>query len=431
MAAKLSPAKAAAAAKNAPATAAAKGSPAKAAAKGKAAPKASEATAATKAAPVTLLEVGTFVTFTGYKALGTMPKDEIVFKEGQVLYIAEIVDGEAGATYNCVLGDDVAAYLTEGEEGEFTGGEVSPHEVRELKGAQLEKAQEQFMPVVQIGLMGEYLEENGNDPVATAIALSENIQQSYFYLGGALAEVLRTGVYLKSNGGDYEGDEAFNDFCQENFGFKASKGRGLARVYQTYSRIPGFDPQMLENVGWSKAAIAERFIPTDDPETVEEILTIAAATTQRELANELTAKYSEGNKSVSGRPVSRGPTMVRRTMKFVLEENAADTVSLVLQAGMKQMGIADEATMLELICQQWAEGNLEAAKAKSSIAAKAKLAAKARAEQEAAEAAKAEAAAAKAAAKAEAAAAKAPAKAPASKPAAKAPAKPAPSGRKR
>jgi hypothetical protein len=352
---------------------AAKGKTTKATATKKKATKASEETAA-PSKPAEILEEGTFVAFTGYKSAQDMPKDEIIFKEGDTLYIVEVEEDEDGVAYGAINAEDLATFLESGLD-EIEGGQVSPSEVRPLKGGALVKAEDTFMPIRQVGKMEELLAEHDGSAVETAVALNEQIAENYFYLGGALAEVLRSGAYLKENGGDFSGDDAFHEFCQATFDFKGSKGRALARIYHTFSKIEGFEPSMIEGIGWSKAAIAERFVTEDN---LPAILETASTTTQRELALELSDKYAKDNTTTSGRAASRGPSIVRTTLKFTLEENAAETVTLAIQHGMKQTGVQDESLMLEMICSEWAEEHLETKSHKAAIAKKTKAAAAAR-----------------------------------------------------
>lgn len=360
--------------KTKPSTAAAKATPknlgSKAAPKGKTAAKASEKAAKPATKPAVILEVGTFVKFGGYRA--NVDKSEAIFKEGDILYIVEVDNDDTGVLYSAIPASEIAEYEQNGDDN-VTGGQVAPAEVTELKGSALEKARDTFMPVVMIGKLAELMEAN-DDPIQVAIELNQNIQQTYFWLGGALARVLQVGAHLKENGGDYTGEEAFNDFCQSEFGFKASKGRQLARVYLTFSQIPNFDPSKLDAVGWSKAAIAERFVTE---ENVEKILDIAETTGQRELAATLKEKFVKENVSPSGKAVSRA-TVQKSTLTFRLEEDAAETVKLALQQCKKQSGIEDDNLALERIMLEWANDHVEADTIKKKIASKAAKVAKTR-----------------------------------------------------
>lgn len=353
---------------------AAKAAPkAKAPAKGKA--KATKASAASK--PVAdLLEIGAFVKFKGYA--NEVSDDESVFVEGDVLYIAEVdTDGDV-TMYSCIPASEVSEFLENGDEN-VTGGQVAPSEVSEIKGGALDKAREQYMPISLVGRMEELLDEHKGDAVELADALHEDIQQSYFYMGGALAQVLKSGTYLTENGGDYEGDEAFNDFCQDHFGFKASKGRQLARIYSTFSALPDFDPEDLAGIGWSIAGKLEKYVT---PENVDEVLDAAKedGVTQRTVDAVMKEKFVDADgKSASGRSTSRGgDKLVMKSMSFRLSEDSADTVEIALQQCMKQNGIESMELALERICLEWGQEHIETKTAATNLQRKANKAAKAR-----------------------------------------------------
>lgn len=323
--------------------------------------------------PSKVLAVGTFAKFGGYRS--NMDEDEVVFAEGDVIYIVEVDDDDKdGILYSAIAAGDLAMYQEEGEEA-VNGGQVAPSEVSEIKGGALEKARATYVPVEALGRLAEMLEENDN-PIEVAIELNQSIQETYFWLGGALAKVLQGQLHLKENGGDHEGDEAFNDFCQAEFGFKASKGQQLARVYVTFSNLDGFDPTSLDAVGWSKAAIAERFVTE---ENMTEVLELAETTSQRELAHTLKVQYSsEDGATPSGKAASRGDAIIKKTLSYRLDEDSAEGVQLAITQCMKQNGIENEAIALERICVEWAQENVQAGTAQKRITAKATKAAKAR-----------------------------------------------------
>lgn len=332
--------------------------------------KATKAKAAPAPKVVDLPEAGAMLHFTGYRS--EMDADDIVFAEGDTLYMIEVDDeNEDGVLLTCIKADDVAEYLENGDEN-IEGGQVAPSEVKELKGTALDKARDAYMPIAMVGRMEEILDEAEGDAILAAVELNNGIQESYFYMGGALAQVLQQGTYLKENGGDYEGDEAWNDFCQAEFGFKSSKGRQLARIYVTFSALPDFDPASLSGIGWSIASKAEKYVTA---ENVDEVLETASedGVTQRNIDATLKEKFSQSNTTASGRQASRGgDKLVTKSLNFRLDEDSAESVELALQQCMKQNGLENEALALERICVEWAQEHVETKTAKQRIASKAR-----------------------------------------------------------
>lgn len=348
-----------------------------AAAKGKAKNTKAQKPAAPKAAAkpkkVAILENGAFAKFTGYQS--EMPKDEVIFNQDDLLIILASEETEDGVLYDAVKAEDYADFLE--DEDSVEGGQVAAGEISAIKGGALTAAKERFIPVPVVGKLADMLEEN-DDAVAVAVALNEEINESYFWMGGALAKVLQEGLHLKENGGDFEGEDAFNDFCQDNFGFKASKGRTLARIYSTYSALEGFDPNSLAGIGWSLAAKAEKYVTE---ENVDEVLDVVSSdgVNQRNADFELSQKFAKDGTSDSGRSTSRNSNApVTKTLTFRLEEVSAEVVEMALQQMMKQGDIASEALALEAICSEWAGEFAATQTTQKRIASKARAAAKGR-----------------------------------------------------
>jgi hypothetical protein len=349
----------------------------KAPAKKKTAPKATAKAATKPKVPDNVLAEGTFAKFNGYRA--DVSKDEAAFEEGQVIYIIGTDESDEGLLYNAIPADQVSTFQEDGEDA-VEGGQVAPSELTELKGGALDKAREAFMPIPLVGRMEEILAEADGDPIEAAVLLNNDIQEAYFYMGGALARALQEGKYLTENGGDYSGDEAWSDFCQAEFGFKGSKGRQLARIYSTFSALPDFDPEKLVGIGWSIANKAEKYVTA---ENVDEVLETAAGETQRTVDAVLQEKFSVAGVAASGRATSRGEKLVTKKFNFSLDEAAGETVELVLQQCMKQNGIDNMNFALERICTEWAQDHIEATSVAKRIQGKANKAAKARQAREA------------------------------------------------
>lgn len=337
----------------------------------KSAPKKAPAKKATKpkapTKPSEIYEDGSFLKFTGYRS--EMDKDDIVFKDGDTLYVVEVEDGASGILYTCINASDLGEFLENGDEN-VVGGQVAPSEVHAIKGGALEKIKEAYMPIVVMGKLADMLAEANGNAIEVAVELNQEIQETYFWLGGALAKVLQEGTYLTENGGEYSGDEAFNDFCQAEFGFKASKGRQLARIYQTFSSLEDFNPEQLAGIGWSIAAKIEKYVTEDN---VDEVLEAAAddGVTQRNVDAIMKERFVTENTTPSGRAASRGgDKLVTKTMNFRLAEDAAEAVELAIQQCMKQSGIADQNLALERICTEWAQDHVETETAKKRILAK-------------------------------------------------------------
>jgi hypothetical protein len=325
-----------------------------------------------------LFEDNSFARFTGYR--NDIDPSEVVFAEGEVVYIiGSEEDEEAGLMYTAIKAGDIPEFENSGTDN-VTGGQVAPSELAAITGRALEKVQAEFTPVPVYGKLEEMLSENDN-PIEVAIELNHQVQETYYWLGGALAMVLQRGAHLKENGGEFEGEEAWNDFCQSEFDFKGSKGHDLVRIYRVFSSIEGFDPSKIDTIGWSKAAIAANYVT---PENVDEVIELAETTSQRELRPVLKEKYvGEDGTTAAGKTASRGPSIKKVTLTFSLDEAVAEAVQLAITSAIKQKGIEGNektqyALALEAICVEWANEHIEAETKKKSIASKISKAQKAR-----------------------------------------------------
>lgn len=331
--------------------------------------------------PEKIFEDNTFVKFTGYR--NDVDPSEVVFQEGEVVYIIgheeDEEDEEAGLMYTAIKASDIPEYEASGTDN-VTGGEVSPSELSAITGRALEKVQAEFTPVPVYGRLEEMLAENDN-PIEVAIELNHQVQETYYWLGGALAMVMQSGAYLVEKGGEFSGEDAWNDFCQAEFDFKGSKGHDLVRIYRVFSSIEGFDPSKIDTIGWSKAAIAANYVT---PDNVDEVIELAESTSQRELRPVLKERYvGEDGTTAAGKAASRGSTIKKVTMTFSLDEAVAEAVQLAITSAIKQKGIegpekVQYALALEAICVEWANEHIEAETKKKSITAKINKAQKAR-----------------------------------------------------
>ena len=337
------------------------------AARTKAAPKAKPAAKEKAPKPIVALEVGAFATFTGYKA--EVSKDEQVFKDGDLVYIIEVIeDEEQGLMYAAIPPEQIPAFQDDGEDA-VQGGAVAPQELAALKSTALDKAREKFVPVTLLGKLEDMFAEHDGSAIEVARELNDTIQAQYFWLGGALARVLQDGSYLDENGGDYTGETAFEDFCRAEFDFGASKGRQLARLYATFSKLPEFDVDQLASYSWSLIAKAERFVTADN---VDEVLEVVGNSTQRNVDDNLKSKFSsESNVTASGKAATRsGPNIVKKALSFRMEESSAETVELALKQCMSESGIESPELALERICLEWAQDHVSGDAAKKRIEAK-------------------------------------------------------------
>ena len=319
---------------------------------------------------VVVLSSGAFVKFAGY--VSEVPDDDQDFTKGDTLYIVGVneADGESPTMYDVIPASDVSAYIADPESEDIEGSRLVVQEVTALSGKALTEARDAFLPIPSLGKLDAIIEEAEGDLIEAARTLFNDIEQNSFYLGGILANVRRDGSYLKEHGGDYEGEAAWDVFCQSEFGFGGAKGGDLARQYTTFAAIPGFDAAMLDGIGWSKLREVQRYVTEDN---VQELLEAAKTTTKRELSMKLVEQFAaDGNKTPTGKTATRGggSSVKMLSLTFKLPEDSHGGIQLALKEAMKVYGVNTEAEALERIIVAWAEEHVQSASAKKRISSK-------------------------------------------------------------
>jgi hypothetical protein len=327
---------------------------------------------------IVALEANSFVKFGGY--VNETPEEEQLFQKGDVLYIVGVQEAsdDQPMMYDCIKASDVTAFQANPEDENIEGQQLAVQEVQALSGRALQDANDSYLPIPSIGDLDSIIEEAGGDLVLASQNVFGQIEQSFFYLGGILAKIKREGSYLTENGGEYEGEEAWNEFCTDNFQFSGAKGGDLARLYTTFAAIPGFEPSMMNDIGWSKVREIQRFVTEDN---YQELLEDARTLTRSELKTQLTTKYvDETGRTPSGAVASRpgGSNAVKTmTLNFKLMEDAATAVQLALDEAVKVYGVNNHAEALERIIVAWAEEHVSSATKQKKISSKIEKAAKA------------------------------------------------------
>lgn len=322
-------------------------------AKAKAAPakKASVKEAPEAKKPPVKFEVGQVLEFKGYANPDTNGK----FAPGdRLVLVQKNKDKESGQMeYGCVLESEYDAYK---KDSESVDGEILVKgEFKAVAGKAVAKVQEK-VDITLVGSMKKLLK--GHSAIEVAENLRTEIGEKFFYFGGALAKIYYEQEYVKAGYNDPK--NGWDLFCQEKFEFSGRKGLYFASIYQTFSRIPGFDPQRLGSVGWSKAAELARYVTA---ENVDELITLAENTPIAHLKGELRKKYAENNVTASGKVASRGGSSGSKvTLRFQYHGDQAEFINFALDEAKKHFGVSDDAQALEAIISAWANETLDTKK---------------------------------------------------------------------
>jgi hypothetical protein len=320
---------------------------------------------------IVILPANTFVKFTGY--VNETPDEDRIFEKGDTLVIVAVHEAteDSPPKYECIRAADYVAFLENPDDENIDGQELAVQEVQALTGRALAEANDNYLPIPSVGELEDIIQQANGDLLAAAETTFGKIEQSFFYLGGLLARIKREGIYLKENGGQYEGETAWDDFCQAEFGFSGAKGGDLARMYATFAAIPNFDPSKLSDIGWSKVREIQRYVTEDN---YENLIEDARNMTREELKTSLVTKYvDESGRTPSGAVAQRtgGRNAIKTiTLNFKLVEENATAVQLALAEAKKLYGVESDAEALARIIMAWAEEHVASATKQKRITAK-------------------------------------------------------------
>jgi hypothetical protein len=306
-------------------------------------------------------KVGDTLQFVGY-ATKKDKNEKPVFKPGDPVTVAAIEEQKVGDGDNAktekvivaVMPTDFDKYKADPEDESITGDVLAFNEVKRFKG----KPPALPVEVKNVGDLNKLLKKG--DLLDTARGLYEDAQKNFFYFGGVLAHIYHESKY-KTQYGFNDPKTGWDEFCQQNFGFKGRKGLYWVDIYMKYSAIPNFDPKKLESIGWSKAAVAANYVTADN---VDEIIDKAEDENFETFRETLKEEFTSEGKTATGRAASRGASKVKRITfgPYRLYEDQAEGVALVLDSAKKQVGSDDPNVIFEHIVMQWATDHLSANK---------------------------------------------------------------------
>lgn len=303
--------------------------------------------------------IGSTVSFVGYKDMLENP----LFTKGAILTVVDL-SKENNTNEDlrvCVLESDLDAYKINADSVNAEAlylSEISD-KVSNSKSTEVKPIAKKAVSTViinRVGAFDEIVAANGNNIIQASKSILSNIHESFFYLGGLLAEIKATHAYEEAG---YVGANGWVDFLTNEFSFAETKARDLIDIYQTFSTIPDFNPESISAIGWTKARELARFVTKDN---FDEIISLASTdTTVRELQATLKSHYTEdGSLTPSGRKlVANGNKVLRHEFKFVLHEDSGIAVADYIQMAKKTTGIDDDSQLFEYIITEWAQENLK------------------------------------------------------------------------
>ena len=87
------------------------------------------------------------------------------------------------------------------------------------------------------------------DPLVAARSMAEQIDETYFALGGVLSLIRKHELHERAG---YGGRTGFRDYCEGELGYSLRKAQFLIDIHETTRRL-GLDEGQLRRMGWGKA----------------------------------------------------------------------------------------------------------------------------------------------------------------------------------
>jgi hypothetical protein len=313
------------------------------------------------------VNVGDILVFAGYSD-ESMSEDDMIFRPGDRVRIEKInPDGGMVAMPADTDGPGDTVFPEELTAAEGTSAEAAPAEVGSEEAApaeakpakktkakakaKVEEAPAETAPVEAVAedaprhshakSVQDILAEH--DALDAAKMLVERVEETYYTLGGVLADIYEQGIY-KSVG--YDGKRGFADYTQAELGIQYRKAMYLIDIYQRMQAL-GLDDTRLREIGWSKAKELLRFATADN---FDDLVDYAKEHTREQLVDYLkTSNVSDGSEGTAG------GTVKKTKLSFSLFADQAEGVTRAIDAAKNMVGSDDPNQALEYICTEWSQ----------------------------------------------------------------------------
>lgn len=175
--------------------------------------------------------------------------------------------------------------------------------------------------------------------------LGEDIEYTYFRLGGVLSVIQSNGWYTD------EGFDSFRTFCESKFGLKYRKAMYLIAIYNSLveAKIPW---NKVKELGWTKL---KELAPILTQDNVDEWAAKASEMTTLQLQDAI--KQSQTVALNGPDEESEPATSTTTTLSFKLHEDQKQMVKEALDKAKKETGTDVDAVALENIIMGYLGGN--------------------------------------------------------------------------
>jgi len=171
--------------------------------------------------------------------------------------------------------------------------------------------------------------------------LIEQVERTYFTLGGVLDHVDQTGIHKQMG---YDGKNAFKDYIDGELDLEYRKARYLISVYRACS-LANIGETELADIGWSKAKEIARIAIDDLKRDKDALLEMAKTTTRDELTEHIKKNYEVATRG--------GDTVKMTKFSFSVAEEDAIGVNEGITEAMAAIGEEDMGKAFAYIVNDW------------------------------------------------------------------------------
>jgi hypothetical protein len=134
--------------------------------------------------------------------------------------------------------------------------------------------------------------KKSDDILDAAKNLVTQAEQTYFNLGGILAEIYRTKAYGEAG---YTGEGAWDAYLSQELGLEYRKAMYLIEIYKAFSKLD-VDEARLASIGWTKIRLLAKHIKGLSQEDVDSLLDEAENMNRDELSEHIQETLVDASK---------------------------------------------------------------------------------------------------------------------------------------
>jgi len=172
--------------------------------------------------------------------------------------------------------------------------------------------------------------------------LSENVEYTYFRLGGVLSVIQRNVWYHD------EGYETFKDFVESKFGLHYRKAMYLVAIYNGLAES-GVPWDKVKGIGWTKLKELANILTTENVDKYVEAAESMTTIQLIEFIKNETKPEKKGEDAVESTPDLT-------SMSFKIHSDQKETIRAALDQGKSDTGSEYDAVALEHICIAYISG---------------------------------------------------------------------------